>query len=143
MKFQVIIDENCEERIVVYAKKSSPLIRQLQQLVEENSIDLTGYQGTKIVKLNPNDIFCITVIQNKVYALCRQGQFQLKQRLYVLEQALPENFVKINQSCIANIRNIAGFDASISGTLKVRFQNGYTDYVSRRQLKSVKERLGI
>lgn len=143
MKFQVIIDENCEEKIVVYAQKNSPLIRQLQQLVEETSIDLTGYQGTKIVKLNPADIFCITVIQNKVFALCRQGQFQLKQRLYVLEQALPESFVKINQSCIANIRNIAGFDASISGTLKVRFQNGHTDYVSRRQLKSVKERLGI
>ena len=60
-----------------------------------------------------------------------------------MEKKLPENFVKINQSCIANIDKINRFDASFSGTLKLIFKNSYTDYVSRRQLKTVKERIGI
>ena len=53
------------------------------------------------------------------------------------------NFVKINQSCIVNVNKIERFDTSVSGTLKVSLKNGYTDYVSRRQLKPIKERIGI
>ena len=83
----------------------------------------------------------------KIGLLSHEGniieKFEIKTRLYVIEEKLPENFIKINQSCIANINQIERFDASISGTLKIRFKNGYTDYVSRRQLKNVKERIGI
>ena len=58
-----------------------------------------------------------------------------------LEESLPDNFLKINKSCIANIDKIKSFDATITGTLAVNFKNGYRDYVSRRRMKSVKERL--
>ena len=53
------------------------------------------------------------------------------------------NFVRINQSCIANINQIKKFSASFNGFLQVHFKNGYIDYVSRRELKNVKERVGI
>ena len=78
-----------------------------------------------------------------MYAVCEKNKYLLKKRLYLLEEKLPESFVKINQSCLANIKKTERFDTSISGTLKIRFKNGDTDYVSRRQLKAVKERLGI
>ena len=60
-----------------------------------------------------------------------------------LEEKLPLDFVKINQSCLANIKKIERFSASVGGSLKVIFKNGHTDYVSRRQLRTVKEKLGI
>ena len=59
------------------------------------------------------------------------------------KQMLGEGFVKINQSCIANTKKILRFSASISGALQVTFKNGYRDYVSRRQLKTVKKRMGL
>ena len=70
-------------------------------------------------------------------------QLYLKQRLYQVEDNLDKDFIKINQSTIANIRMIERFSVSIGGSLQVIFKNGYKDYVSRRQLKSVKERMGI
>jgi hypothetical protein len=68
---------------------------------------------------------------------------QLKQRLYEIEKVLPETFVKINQSCLCNIRKISKFGASLGGSLTVILKNGYKDYVSRRQIKAVKERFGL
>ena len=44
---------------------------------------------------------------------------------------------------LANLRKIARFEASYSGTLRVVFNNGDTDYVSRRNVRHVKERLGV
>jgi DNA-binding LytR/AlgR family response regulator len=79
----------------------------------------------------------------KVYAMTLNHKWQLKGRLYQVEELLPSSFVKINQSCLANIRKIQRFQSTIGGTLQVVFENGYVDYVSRRQLKTVKERLGL
>ena len=83
------------------------------------------------------------MLKDQLFLIIFYYKFEIKTRLYVIEEKLPENFIKINQSCIANINQIERFNASISGTLKIRFKNGYTDYVSRRQLKNVKERIGI
>ena len=143
MKFQVIIDPDCEEKVVVYAQKDSPLIQALQNLTEQYPTEIFGYLDSEIVKLTLADVCCFSIIDGRVYAVCGNNQYLLKERLYTLEEKLPENFVKIHQSCLANIKQMERFDTSISGTLKIRFKNGYTDYVSRRQLKLIKERLGI
>lgn len=143
MKCEIIIDEKCEEKVVVFTRENNRRVQSIRQFVEETDIGFTGYKDREMVSLNPSDIYCITVIDNKVYAICKKEELQLKERLYVLEEKLPDCFIKINQSCIANINKIERFDASISGTLKIRFKNGYIDYVSRRQLKNVKERIGI
>lgn len=143
MKFKIFIDKNHEEEVIIYAHEKSDLIKEIEELVCENNFDIIGFSDKEGVKLNLNEIYCFIVESNKIYALCEQKKFLVKTRLYKLEENLTENFVKINQSCIANIRKIKKFDASISGTLTVTFKNNYIDYVSRRNVKKVKERLGI
>lgn len=143
MKCEIIIESEKEEKVVIYAKENNRLIDHIKQFVETCNMGLIGYKNKEIVTLNPSDIYCFTVIDNKVYAIYENEKFLLKERLYSLEEKLPDFFVKINQSCIANLNKIERFDASISGTLKLQFKNGYTDFVSRRQLKFIKERIGI
>lgn len=143
MKCEVIIDPACEEKIVIFAKENSRQIENIQKLIEENTLELIGWRDREAVVLNPAEIYCVTVQDGKIYAICEKEQLLLKQRLYEIEQLLPETFVKIHQSCLANLRKVERFDASISGTLMLRFRNGHREYVSRRQLKHVKERLGV
>lgn len=143
MKCEVIIDPSQEEKCVIYAKAQSPLVDAIRALAEEKSSDLFGYRDREIVKLDLSEICCFSVVDNRVCAMGDGVVYQVKERLYALEERLPKEFVKINQSCLGNINKMERFDTSVSGTLKIRFQNGYVDYVSRRQLKAVKERLGI
>lgn len=143
MKFRIFIDKEHEEEILIYAHEKTKLIKNIEQLVYDAAFDLIGYKDREAVRLNTNDVFCFMVEDNKIYALTENEKLQLKYRLYQLEEKLSENFVKINQSCIANISKIDRFDALFTGTLVVKFKNGHTDYVSRRQLKNVKERFGF
>lgn len=143
MKCEIIIDSLCDERVVVYARTRNALVEEIEKLTQQSLTTLLGYKDSEIVKLNITDIHCISVISNKVYAILDGERYLLKERLYSLAEKLPDFFVKINQSCIANLNKIERFDASISGTLKLQFKNGYTDFVSRRQLKFIKERIGI
>ncbi|MBQ4572495.1 MAG: LytTR family transcriptional regulator [Clostridia bacterium] len=143
MKLQIVIEKNRDEEILIYAHEKTPLICEIEELVNNNFIDLKGYTENETVKLNLNDVYCFVTEDNKVYALTEKGKYRLKLRLYQLEENLNNNFVKINQSCIANIKKIDRFKATVGGSLTVIFKNGYVDFVSRRNLKKVKERLGL
>ena len=144
MKYTIIIDENREEEVIVYAKKKSALTDEIELLVSDNSLGIIGYdKNGEGVKLTADEVCCFTVEDNKIFAITEKEKLRLKCRLYQLEEMLPDNFVKINQSCVANIRKISRFDTSVSGTLLIKFKNGYKDYVSRRQMKAVKERFGL
>jgi len=143
MKFRVIIDPQCEEETVIRARSRTPLVEALTDLLSGACGETVGFREGEWVRLNLSEVCCFTVEDGKVFALTGQGKWQVRQRLYQLEETLPSDFVKINQSTLANLRQIDRFDTSVAGTLKVRFRNGTVDYVSRRRLRAVKERLGL
>lgn len=141
MKVNLIIDRDRPEEVVIHAHRENRLTRAIQSLCEEDAVRLVGYRDREIVPLHLPDVCCFVVEDNKIIALTATEKLQLRCRLYTLEEELPDSFVKLNQSCIANLKQIERFDSSFAGTLTVRFRGGYTDYVSRRNLKTVKERL--
>ncbi len=143
MKCTLIITDEQEEEVVIYARERTKLIENIEEMINGIVSEIIGYGKNQAVRLKIDEVTCFMVEDNKVYALTDKEKYQLKQRLYQLEEMLPDTFVKINQSCIANIRLIKKFDTSISGTLIINFKNGYKDYVSRRQMKAVKERFGL
>lgn len=143
VKCQTIIDKEREEEVLIYVHEKNELSEAIEEMVLGRTRQILGYNERGVVNINTSDVTCFAVYDGKVYAICDSQRLQVRQRLYVLEEMLGDDFVKINQSCIANIRKIARFDTSFAGSLTVVFKNGYKDYVSRRQLKNVKERIGF
>ncbi len=143
MECKVFIDKNHDEEVIVYSHQRNALVEQIESLVNVQEVEIIGYKEQETVRLDLSEIFCFICEDNKVYALTEKEKYKIKLRLYQLEEKLPQNFVKLNQSCIGNLKKIARFKASFGGSLSVEFKNGYDDYVSRRQLKIVKERFGF
>ena len=144
MKCKTVIDPEREEEVLIYAHRRSKLVEEIEALAERGSKEWIGYDDQRqILQFSSHEVYCFVSEANKVFAITTHGRLAVRERLYLLEELLDDGFVRLNQSCIANIRMIERFDASFSGTLSVVFQNGYRDYVSRRQLKIVKERVGI
>ena len=142
MDIKVIIDKTKSEEVLIYAHEKNELVAEIERLVAESNFELIGYKDNEARKLNLLSVNCFVIENNKVYALT-QDRLQVKARLYQVEAMLDENFIKINQSCIANIRQIEKVEGTFSGSLSVVFKNGYKDYISRRNLKNVKERLKL
>lgn len=144
MKYTTYIDPEREEEVIIYAHRRTGEIADLEAYVESLTADLTGYgRDGGIVKLRPADVHCFVAEEGKVYALTDTERLTIRLPLYAIEEMLDQSFVRINQSCIGNIRKIDRFTTSIGGALMVTFQNSHRDYVSRRQLKAVKERIGF
>jgi len=143
MKCYTYIEEVSEEKVLIYANERTKLIDEIESLVESVNVDLTGTFNDEIIKIDINDVSCFLSENNKVFALVSDKKYQIKQRLYQIEAMNLDMFVKINQSCLANKKKIKKFESTIGGSLKVVFKNGYIDYISRRELKNVKQRMGL
>ena len=143
MKLTLHIGTQHEEEVIVYANERNALTDGIEQLIKNTNEPLIGYKNETAIPLQTADIFCFTVENDRVFACTAKDKLLIKARLYKIEEVLPACFVKINQSCIVNITKIQRFDTGITGTLSVKLQNGFCDYVSRRNLKTVKERMGL
>ena len=143
MKFTVILNSEREDEVIVYAKEKNSLVKSIEELVNgaDNYFIVQNESGIK--RITEKEAYCFYIEDKKVYVLTEKEKLLLKMRLYSIEEKLSEDFIKINQSTVINIKKIQRFDVSVTGTLKVIMKNGYTDYVSRRRIKNVKERLGL
>lgn len=143
MKFRFEKTDEKEE-IVAYGKEKTELILKVEKLCLERDVKLVGYYNNgRFKELSIEEIDCFITSDNKVVAICQNERLKVKYKLYEIFENFQESLVYINQGCLANISKIKHFDTSIGGALLIVFKSGYKDYVSRRQIKNVKERLGL
>ena len=143
MKFKMIVDPDKEEEVVVTAHARSPLTDRIEQIVTQNAVSnrIAAYTEDEVLMLPFDHIACITVADGKTCAIDVKGRrYQIKLRLYELEEKLPEYFIRINKSTIANENQLEKFTPSFSGAVDAVFKCGYTDYVSRRCFAVIKRR---
>ena len=143
MRYKTMIDPNIDERIEIYANQRTSLINQIENLIENDALQIIGFLEGEKHLLNINEIYEIYTEGNKTYAATEKEIFQIKFRLYQIEEKEIETFIKINQSCLINKQYIASFKSSIAGSILVKLKNGKSEYISRRQVKNVMERMGI
>ena len=143
MKFRLIIDKTKDEEVVVTAHAPNELTDKIEALVtgSSNRDTIPAYTEDELVLLPFSQIECITVLDNKTFAIDDNGtRYRLKLRLYELEQIVPAGFIRINKSTLANERQLARFTATYSGGVNAVFKSGYEDYVSRRCFANIKRR---
>jgi len=144
MKVTTIVDPTCkEEEVIIRVRSRNELSEKMERLAAGETAELMGFLEDKAVILDYVKVHRFTVEKDKIYAHCADNVYWVKRRLYQIGQNAPDCFVKIHQSCLANVHQIARFETAFTGTLRVVFKNGDVDYVSRRNLKQVKERFGL
>ena len=143
MKYKLIIDDKQEESIVITAHNKTDLIKEIEALIAKNSLKLYGYKDEQIVPLDKNEVYAFYTLDGKVFASTKECNLLIKERIYQLEESLSESFIKVNQGCLINIKKILRFESNLGGSMKVVMKNGYSDYISRRELQNVKRRMGI
>lgn len=115
MKFTLHINNEREEEILIYAHENRPVFAEIERMISGMQNHLVGYEQDDIVVLKPEDVTCFVSCDDKVFAVQGKHRYVVKKRLYQLEGQLGADYIRINQSCIANIRQISRFSASIGG----------------------------
>ena len=146
MQVEIKLDSTCKEpKIVILTDRMTDEINALvRTLSREPPQILTGFRGDRAEVLEQPDILRIYASAGKVFAATAEGEYTLRLRLYELEERLDkQQFVRISNSEIINLKQVKGFDLSLTGTICVSLSDGTVTYVSRRYVSKLKQVLGL
>lgn len=146
MQIEIKIDDSCKEtKVIVVTDKITDEINALvKKLAEDSTQFLAGFQGDTLKILDQQEVLHIYTANGKVFAVTDCGEYQLRLRLYELEERLDRiSFVRISNSEIINLKKVKKFDLNYTGTICVSLTNGTVTYVSRRYVSKIKQVLGI
>lgn len=146
MKIEIQLNPNQQEtKVIIITERMTDEVKELmERLSKEQPKVLAGFQGEQLKVLDPEEIYRIYGANQKIYAVTEKGEYQLRSRLYELEERLTcLGFIRISNSEIVNLKKIKNFDLSYTGTIGVSFRNGTSTFVSRRYMAKIKQTLGI
>ena len=132
-----------EPKLTLITGEDSPEVRRLlRELSALACAPLTVWQGERSRILPQHDFLRFYAENKGVLAQTMEGTFEVKLRLYELEEVLDSgSFVRISNSEIINLRRITAVDLSMTGTIRMTLEHEVTTYVSRRYVKKIKETL--
>ncbi|AWC30341.1 LytTR family DNA-binding domain-containing protein [Bacillus cytotoxicus] len=111
--------------------------------LEENAfygIQAEGIEKGILKKVLFEDILYFEAIQEKVFFYTCNSAYQLKMRLYEVQEIHPM-FIRINKSITVNIFSVNKVLPSLNGRLMIELSDGQELEVSRRFSKDFKEYL--
>ena len=148
MKLNIEIDTNIEEPVALIAtpqmtEEVTRVVDFISKLDDITTV-ISGIRDDKVELLEQESIFRIYAEEGKVLARTESGLYQIRLRLYELEERLDDSkFVRISNSEIVNLKKVKSLDLSFVGTICMELSNGEVSYVSRRYVSKIKKKLGL
>lgn len=147
MKIQINFEENLEEdEIIIKCKKMDKTIQKIQQEIwniTSTAKKLSFYKDNLEYYLPLDTILFFETSENKINAHTIDDVYQIKYRLYELEEILSNNFLRISKSTIINVDEIYSINRNLTSLHSVQFYKSHKQvYVSRYYFKDLNKRLG-
>jgi len=144
LKINIDIDENhSENSITIRATEWTSELEEIVNVIKKNKQQrLFGIDSEQTIVLDPNEVDFIYAEKRKTYAALEKRRIEIKLKLYEVEENLVSyNFMRFSKSVIGNISRIERFELSFNGNLCVYFQSGNKEYITRKYVNPIKERL--
>ena len=144
MKVRIELDPQMDEpEMIIRAPRLTEDVARLQQLIlEQKMTPLTFYKDRSEYFVDASEILFFETDGEKIYAHTKEEAYEVRQKLYELEEILPIAFCRISKSTIVNTKQIYAIEKSFSGTSTVNFYQTHKQvHVSRHYYQLLKERL--
>ena len=144
MKVCIELDPQMDEpEMIIRAPRLTEDVARLQQLIlEQKMTPLTFYKDRSEYFVDVSEILFFETDGEKIYGHTREEAYEVRQKLYELEEILPIAFCRISKSTIVNTKQIYSIEKSFSGTSTVNFYQTHKQvHVSRHYYQLLKERL--
>lgn len=144
MKYRIELDDQLSEvEVVIRAPHLTEQVASIQGALSQlNRPPLVFYKGTSEYFLEIDTILFFETDGTKIYAHSGDDAYEVKMKLYELEEHLPPRFCRVAKSTIVNTKSIYALEKSFSGTSTIQFYDTYKQvHVSRHYYQLLKERL--
>lgn len=146
MKIRIEVDDEiAEEEVLIRCRQLNSEVMKIQKLLEQAAVKSNQFvflKGETEYYLPNEDILFFETDGGMVYAHTADDVFQVKYKLYELEELLPRAFLRISKSAIVNTDKIYSIQRNLTASSLIAFQHTHKEiYVSRSYYKVLKNKL--
>ena len=91
--------------------------------------------------IQEKDIIFVSADGKNVQIITHHGKFHAKQSLQSFEDVLSDRFLRVSRFEIIDLKKVRKYDFTLSGTLRIEFENGMETWASRRYIPLIRKRL--
>ncbi|MGE7917266.1 LytTR family DNA-binding domain-containing protein [Lysinibacillus xylanilyticus] len=138
------ISKEMKEEILIRCHEVNDEIYEIVNKLKTENLIVLGYQNDRVHRIKLSSIYYFEAVDGKVFLYCKENVFEVKQKLYELEELLQgKNCFRASKSTILNIAKISSINPSISGRFEAVLDNGERAVVSRQYVPVLKNMLGL
>ena len=145
MKIRIELEETLEEaEVIIRCKSIDEKILHLQKLLknETKTETIQANREGKECFLELKEILFFETSDGMVHAHTKKAAYDVKYRLYELEELLPGYFMRISKSTVVNTSLIFSITKNLSSSSEIEFSNTHKKvYVSRHYKIALNEKM--
>ena len=145
MIIRIELDERLEEdEVLIRCKELNESIRRIQKLATDinNQTNLRFYKDNVEYYLSLDSVLFFETSGGTIYAHTADNMYNVKNKLYELEELLPDIFIRVSKSTILNVIHIYSLEKNITSSSLARFNGTHKQvYVSRNYYKALRQRI--
>ena len=140
MKIKVHYDQKlAHDELQIAAFEPSRTLDYIIDFAQKELFYLIGLKEKEKVRIDLKDIQRIYSTNKQVFCMVNGQEYQLLERLYQLQEKLPNSFVQISRIEMIQIQAVNKLAITRSGIIEIIFKDRQKTSASRRYLKKVKE----
>ena len=117
---------------------------QLVNQFKRGSDKLNVYRDGDIHLIEPQEIYYFETVDQRVYAYCASEVYEIRSRIYELEEALAaKDFFRASKSVLLNLNVIKSLSPAFGGRFEAVLKNDEHVIISRQYVSILKEKLGL
>ncbi len=145
MKIHIHIDSELKEtEIHIHAASYDETVVQLMNKLKQTTIDtIAGHLNGEIHIIKLQDVYSIFTEDGKIFLQTDEDEYEVKQKLYEIEQRYPSQLIRVNKATLVHFEKIASIQSKVLGSPQLTLENGVTVPISRNYFKALKEAFGL
>ena len=146
MKIRIEVDKEIQEdEVIIKCKQLNDDVTNIQKALTDilsKKAQIIFYKNNSEYYIPLSEILFFETAESSISAHTIDNIYQVKYKLYELEDILPNNFMRVSKSTILNIDYIYSITKNLTSSSIVEFQNTHKKvYVSRHYYKLLKFKL--
>ena len=146
MRKRIELDNSIQENeVIIKCRELSEEITKIQKVISEliaEKREMIFYKDNTEYYICIDDVLFFETEESSIYSHTLNEVYQVKYKLYELEDILPNNFIRVSKSTILNINHIYSITRNITSSSLVEFKNTHKKvYVPRYYYKVLKLKL--
>lgn len=133
------IQDITEEQVIIECVRETKDVTDIKNYVFSKGTALTGDIDGRIYQFNLDEVFYFEAVGEHVFAYTEKKVYELKSRLYELENAYKDkHFLRCSKSIILNLMKIECLSPALNGRFNAHLKNNENIIISRQYVGQLK-----